>query len=790
MGTRSLQAKIIADREMLRRLWLTHTTFNQHLPAFAGTIFRMMRGELGDTAHQMQLWSGFIKGVLSLPAKNGYDCLIKATDQETRSDRTAAAILDKARAKAEAELAKLEEKPDSTRDAARHAAVKSQLEIYRLYAEAFDEFRKGTRPLADARRALARLPNLIERKVMEESMAILRSHLELVELWKTERAQWEQDKAKWEADDLHRAYLAVRPSFESFESESGRSGRRSLRWSKYIEFLRATPTLAAWRGGPAIVNPIPEDARRRILRTRRRRRNQVESDAFFHANPELEALHRLHSFYERTYVRRRKSKRSEQWLTGFKSRPTFTLPDAVRHPRWFVFNAPQTAPAGYRNLVLPTAPGHQGSVDLRLLTGEERAGELVADWVTVRFRGDPRLSCFKPVTVKRVANKGSIKGHETEKTAFVFDDQQLRIQRPATISGVKLILRDLVLAPDGNVRSATPYLYFTCDIASGGWSDLARAVAFQEAHEGTSTTRKRKKRILPDNLVVCAVDLGIRNLGFATLARIENGQPRILRSRNLWLGFDETGAHEGRWSAGPSLDHIADHKRELRERRRMRGRPVAGEDSHLGLQEHIDHMGEDRFKRAARIIAEFALNAGGDVARSTGKPYPRADVLVMEKLANLIPQADRERGINRALVSWNRGQLVERLKLVAEDVGLRLMELGAAGSSMVCSRCGKLGRRYSIKRALGATSGTTTNRIEFGPVEKLFACTCGYKANADHNAAVNLQRIFALGDPARQRAIDLWNEPKARQREVYAALEAELRPPLEIAHGLDEPFPL
>lgn len=67
---------------------------------------------------------------------------------------------------------------------------------------------------------------------------------------------------------------------------------------------------------------------------------------FWKVNPELEALDKLHGFYEREYVRRRKTKRNPD---GFDHRPTFTMPDAYRHPRWFVFNAPQTNPSGWRN---------------------------------------------------------------------------------------------------------------------------------------------------------------------------------------------------------------------------------------------------------------------------------------------------------------------------------------------------------------------------------------------------------------------------------------------------------
>lgn len=788
MATRAIQTRIIADGNLIQQLWITHKVFNDCLPAFASTLFRMMRGEIGDSIVEKQRWAGFINGVLKQPAKNAYDCLIKATVQKTFSDKTAANALAKMQAAAQKELDLLKERGAGSGDPAKVADLKATVDMCERYSEAFADFRKGKRPLAPARNELSDLPNILERKVIEESVAILRSHLELVELWKTERQEWTEEKAKWEADQYNRQYLAVRPIFEKFEELRGRTAFRSFRWKAYFEFFKEHPELAAWRGATAEVHAIPEQGLRLIQRAKLRKKDQVFAEEFFKANPELEALHRRHMEYEKKFVRRRKSKRSNAWITGFKSRPTFTLPDVLRHPRWFVFNAPQTAPAGYRNLRLPNGSGAEGSLDLQLLTGAMEDGEYKSVWLPIRFRGDPRLAQFRPVTVKRKAIKGKIKGQETEKAAYVFDDQHLGKDRPAKISGTKLILRDVRLDDTGNLLSATPYLYFTVDVESPRWSPLAAAI--KSVDDGVTAKGKQKRhRTLPDGLVVCTVDLGIRNLGFATIARIEDGKPDLLRSRNLWLGFEERGKHEGRWEAGPELASISGHKRELRLLRRMRGRPVAGEESHVNLQEHIDHMGEDRFKRAARLIVNFALNTDKATSSRTGKAHPPADVLVLERLAGFVPQAERERGINRALVEWNRGQLVERLKLVAEDVGLRLFEIGAAGTSQVCSRCGALGRRYSIVPDPQPVFRPAPNIIRFGEVEKLFACPCGYRANADHNAAVNLQRKFVLGDTAIAAAANLWDRPKPEQRAMREAVESQLRSKLEIEHKLAEPFP-
>jgi transposase len=276
--------------------------------------------------------------------------------------------------------------------------------------------------------------------------------------------------------------------------------------------------------------------------------------------------------------------------------------------------------------------------------------------------------------------------------------------------------------------------------------------------------------------------LGIRNLGFATLSRLKNGTPRILRSRNIWMGMEEKeGKHPGRWSPGPDLAHLAIHKREIRTLRQLRGKPVKGEESHIELQGHITHMSDDRFKKSARAIINFALNTEESFSKATGEVYPRADVLVLERLKGFIPDAERERGINRALVEWNRGQTVERVREMAGDVGLKVFEVSPAGTSQICCHCGALGRRYSI----GRNEKTDKPEIRFGWVEKLFACAeCGYRANADHNASANLHQRFVRGDEAVARFFEWTNKSKREREEALRFLEEKLRKPLERLHAL------
>ena len=117
---------------------------------------------------------------------------------------------------------------------------------------------------------------------------------------------------------------------------------------------------------------------------------------------------------------------------------------------------------------------------------------------------------------------------------------------------------------------------------------------------------------------------------------------------------------------------------------------------------------------------------------------------------------------------------------------LILLAVGPPSTSQVCSRCGALGRRYSIAR----DKATGKPDIRFSWVEKLFACpSCGYTANADHNASVNLHRRFLLEDAAVRCYRDWSNKSKREQEIEIDAIEAKLRRDLRVMHGLEAPAP-
>jgi len=534
--------------------------------------------------------------------------------------------------------------------------------------------------LFDRWKELPGLPGRFHRKLWEGAYQAMDSHKELMAIWASAHEEWQKARAEWEAENPE--YMKLRPALEAFEAEHGQAAKRRQRWHKWLAFLQANPGLAAWRGGADVVNPISDDGKERLRRAKRSKRNKVESEEFFNANPELKELDKLHGYYQREFVRPWAKKRNPD---GFRHRPTFTEPSPEKHPFWYQFKKGET----YKALDLQA-----GTISLQLLAPE--GAKRAALWTTFAFRPDPRLRLIQKVNPPL-----------NEKFTYAFADPAYRGQpaRPAEIRGAKLIFRPA--QPDGAV-----YLSFTCDMP-----DLHCRLSVGQDSIDRYTTKgtkwlvgrlREEPELAGHEPVTCAVDLGLRHLGAATVRR----DGKIVRARLL--------REQGDPGKGPGLPAIAGHKRALAKGRRKRGKPIAGEESFVELQRHTDKMGEDRFKKGARRIVAFAHENG-------------ADLIILEKLAGLVPDAEKERGINRALVSWNRANLEKWVKQLANDAGMRVVEVFPHWTSQLCSRCGSMGARFSAKEGLPA----------FEPVGKLFACPeCGYIANADHNASVNLHKRF------------------------------------------------
>ncbi len=389
-------------------------------------------------------------------------------------------------------------------------------------------------------------------------------------------------------------------------------------------------------------------------------------------------------------------------------------------------------------------------------------------WIPFGFNGDRRLANLRQVAVTGKIKSGPKRGDVREKVGFELFDRALKIWRPAEIKGARLVFK-----MKGN-RPRAAYLFFMIKTQNTAYSEAACNLRRSEPEELFQAERTHRKELGPEGLVTCAVRIATHDCAYATLAVGVGGAPLILRQRNLWLEQTETtGRHVGRKQKRPTLAHLASHKLELARRRSQMGRIPRGESAHVRLGGHIRNMAKDRYRQQARRIINFALNVEDTIYPLTEGPYPRADVLLLESMENLIPKAELERGVNKAMVAFNRGHLVSHLKEVAAEVGVRVFEISPLGTAQVCSRCGALGRPYSVR----SLSTDQPISITFGPAEALFACpSCHYRSNTSHNASVNLHNRF-YSSRTMESFITYLRQPVEQRREILRRIEAELTSP-------------
>jgi hypothetical protein len=71
MPVRAIQARIDCSRDVLDHLWRTHVIFNQRLPQLISILFKMRRGECGDTEEEHQLYANIAQFILARGARDG-----------------------------------------------------------------------------------------------------------------------------------------------------------------------------------------------------------------------------------------------------------------------------------------------------------------------------------------------------------------------------------------------------------------------------------------------------------------------------------------------------------------------------------------------------------------------------------------------------------------------------------------------------------------------------------------------------------------------------------------------
>lgn len=362
-------------------------------------------------------------------------------------------------------------------------------------------------------------------------------------------------------------------------------------------------------------------------------------------------------------------------------------------------------------------------------------------WVTFELQPDRRVQ-------EKVRYAGKVKSivgrkekqREEEMHGFEFNwgfDEKNPIWRPVNkFGGAKLIY------PKQN--SAKPYLYFSFDLEPVRKFDTAFSVKMSEEQPSDSTDSKQKKKKpkppkLPDGLRTMAIDLGMRHLAIGTVFEVKDGK----------FGSQKNGGFVEKPLAtlflklpGLEMFDIQKHeweKKHLQRETAPRGHLRRGRFA-IELTEHMDSMKDDRAKKAAHMIVEAAWKHS-------------VHYLIFENLKGYRPEQELTHDVNRRLRIWNRRQVVEAARQVADCYGIRVYDFAAPSyTSRVCSACGEVGARFSQissqqqKRdaRFYKPKGLVARKYQVISGGQMFACpSCHRIVNADFNASSNLHRRFS-----------------------------------------------
>ena len=225
--------------------------------------------------------------------------------------------------------------------------------------------------------------------------------------------------------------------------------------------------------------------------------------------------------------------------------------------------------------------------------------------------------------------------------------------------------------------------------------------------------KKVKESKLDPDLVTVAVDLNVKNLAVITVRQHQ----QIIET----VFVTDHGLDQQRYR----------HLKRIAKKQRLSGKPVAGEHSNQQLWRHVWRMNEDAARKVAHSIARVC------------EQYPGC-VLLFERLRKIKPKgASKSRRMNRKQANHLRGKINRYAREQAFLAGTVTVEVNPHGTSQYCSRCGRLGERFSIRDG---------KRIK-EPWGKLFWCPhCHYEANADFNASVNGHHSFFQEDHWKPRS--------------------------------------
>jgi IS605 OrfB family transposase len=158
--------------------------------------------------------------------------------------------------------------------------------------------------------------------------------------------------------------------------------------------------------------------------------------------------------------------------------------------------------------------------------------------------------------------------------------------------------------------------------------------------------------------------------------------------------------------------HRLRHLQKIFNKQKKSGKAVKGQRSNKQLWKHIGEMNDAHAHLVSTQIIEIAQSFG-------------VDVIIIEYLRKFRNKRGEKHSkkFNRKFTYWLKGKLEFNLRYKALEHGILVKSVNGAFTSQICNKCGGFGERFSSY--------------------SLFGCFyCGYVANADFNASVNLHKVF------------------------------------------------
>ena len=196
------------------------------------------------------------------------------------------------------------------------------------------------------------------------------------------------------------------------------------------------------------------------------------------------------------------------------------------------------------------------------------------------------------------------------------------------------------------------------------------------------------------NLTTLSIDMGLKHLAVITVRK----KGKIVNV--LFFRSEKIEVHRLR------------HLQKIFNKQKKSGKAVKGQRSNKQLWKHISEMNDAHAHLVSTRIIEIARRFG-------------VDVIIIEYLREFRNKRGEKRSkkFNRKFTYWLKGKLEFNLRYKALEHGILVKSVNPAFTSILCNKRGGFGERFSSN--------------------SLFRCFyCGYVANADFNASVNLHQVF------------------------------------------------